>query len=205
MDAGERHFQHEAELREPRVKLVPTLRLLQRQLERLFVLLIPHLTEQIPQCIVQAWQPFQFLGYVGQCAFQVLLIEFPFQWRLLQNLHGHRRAPSSLGGVKASRPLTAEVLQEPQWSRISSYRDCRLKNRYGPSRRSGSGCIAAQAWLMAASIPSSTLLEIVLAKFMNRAMLMRVLHCAGRFSQPIFTCRPTSVGQIKMTNGACAP
>jgi len=33
--------------------------------------------------------------------------------RLLQNLHGHRRAPSSLGGVKASRPLTAEVLQEP--------------------------------------------------------------------------------------------
>jgi len=33
--------------------------------------------------------------------------------RLLQNLHGHRRAASSLRGVKASRPLTAEVLQEP--------------------------------------------------------------------------------------------
>ena len=33
--------------------------------------------------------------------------------RLLQNLHGHRRAASSRRGVKASRPLTAEVLQEP--------------------------------------------------------------------------------------------
>jgi len=28
-------------------------------------------------------------------------------------------------------------------------------------------------------------------------MLVGVLHCAGRFSQPIFTCWPTSVGQIK--------
>ena len=33
--------------------------------------------------------------------------------RLLQNLHGHRRAASSLRGVMASGPLTAEVLQEP--------------------------------------------------------------------------------------------
>jgi len=32
--------------------------------------------------------------------------------RLLQNLHGNQRAASSLREVMASRPLTAEVLQE---------------------------------------------------------------------------------------------
>jgi len=56
--------------------------------------------------------------------------------RLLQNLHGHRRAASSLRGVKASRPLTAEVLQEPPRSRgiewrapLESRRDSALQPR----------------------------------------------------------------------------
>jgi len=49
--------------------------------------------------------------------------------RLLQNLHGHRRAASSLRGANASRPLAAEVLQE---ALMRSSKSC---NSYGVFRR----------------------------------------------------------------------
>jgi len=61
--------------------------------------------------------------------------------RLLQNLHGHQRAASSLRGVKVSRPVTAGVLQEPPVSERNGIRawrqplDCARLDAAFPSPR----------------------------------------------------------------------